>query len=393
MAEGLSDKIDVAIAGGSIAGLCAGNALLTAGYDAHIFERSGKQLTSRGAGIVVQPDLLRLLSVTDAPPLAMTGCSTRQTVSGTSGRIQEVHMPQQFTSWEAIHASLLAAFPDERYHVGTEVTVETVVHDGVSLRAGAHHLNADIFVAADGFRSKARARFAPDTLTRYAGYIAWRGVVDEADLPGDLIAFFDDTFSFCEVEGGGHALCYLIPGEGGSVVPGTRRLNWVWYVTIARGADLDAMMTDNEGRHRDAAVPAGHVNEVALAELHENAHLLDPHFADLILATAEPFIQSILDVAPPAMTFGRVCLSGDAAFVVRPHAAAATAKAAADALALSGALQNHAPDIDRGLDAWDRRQVAAGRRLVDYGVMLGERSARRRAGQERFTSTETRQGK
>ena len=38
------------------------------------------------------------------------------------------------------------------------------------------------------------------------------------------------------------------------------------------------------------------------------------------------------------MAFGRVCLIGDAAFAVRPHAAAGTAKAAADGWALADAL-------------------------------------------------------
>ena len=46
------------------------------------------------------------------------------------------------------------------------------------------------------------------------------------------------------------------------------------------------------------------------------------------------------DVVPPAMVFGRICLFGDAAFVVRPHTAAATAKTAADAMALGGAFWN-----------------------------------------------------
>ena len=49
---------EIAVAGGSIAGLSAGAALRTAGFDVHVFERSPGRLTSRGAGIVVQPELL-----------------------------------------------------------------------------------------------------------------------------------------------------------------------------------------------------------------------------------------------------------------------------------------------------------------------------------------------
>ena len=48
-------------------------------------------------------------------------------------------------------------------------------------------------------------------------------------------------------------------------------------------------------------------------------------------ATPDPFVQTIVDVVVPRTVFGRVCLLGDAAFVVRPHTAGATAKAARDA--------------------------------------------------------------
>lgn len=373
----IPERVGVAISGGSIAGLCAGNALLASGQDVHIFEKFATRLTSRGAGIVVQPDLIALLSSVGAPPLAMTRCTLRKTYSGTDGRVQSQHMPQQFTSWEAIYASLVGAFPAERYHTNAALKIAAVTPEGVALKVADRTVHADLLVAADGFRSEARAAFAPDTISRYAGYVAWRGVVDEADLPASLVAFFDDSFCFCETNGGGHALCYLIPGEGGSNAVGTRRLNWVWYVNIPEGDDLNAVMTDRAGDVRNTAVAAGQVNDAALADLRRRTELLETHFAELVQATPDPFIQSILDVAPPEMVFGRVCLLGDAAFVVRPHTAAATAKAAADASALAKALGQFAPDIDQALATWNREQVAAGRRLVNYGVMLGERSTAR----------------
>jgi len=283
-------------------------------------------------------------------------------------------MPQQFTSWEAIYASLIGGFPAERYHTNAALEIDAATPDGVAAKVADRTVHADLLIAADGFRSEARETFAPDTISRYAGYIAWRGVVDEAELSASLVAFFDDSFCFCETNGGGHALCYFIPGEGGSNAVGTRRLNWVWYVNFSEGDDLNAVMTDRGGDVRYAAVAAGQVNDAALADLQRRTKLLEPHFAELVCATPKPFIQSILDVAPPEMVFGRVCLLGDAAFVVRPHTAAATAKAAADARSLARALGEFAPDIDQALATWNREQVAVGRRLVNYGVMLGKRS-------------------
>ncbi len=53
-------------------------------------------------------------------------------------------------------------------------------------------------------------------------------------------------------------------------------------------------------------------------------NVADGPVVELGQRTPEPFIQSIFDVVVPRMAFGRVCLLGDAAFVLRPHAAAAT---------------------------------------------------------------------
>lgn len=370
--------MDVAVAGGSIAGLCAGTALAAAGFDVHVFERAAGRLSSRGAGIVVQPELLGLLASVDAPELAMTSCSIRRTVDGDTGQAHGAGMPQRFTSWEAIYRSLLSAFPDSRYHSASELTLSGCSDKGVTVSAGGASIEARLLIAADGIRSRFRARLAPDTVSRYAGYIAWRGVVDESALADDLVDYFDDTFSFCRTVGGGHALCYFIPGDELETRRGGRRLNWVWYVMAEGDKVLGGLLTDRRGRRRDTSVPQGEVSDVARGELLSRTDSLTPPFAALVRATPDPFIQSIVDVAPPRMVYGRICLIGDAAFVVRPHTAAAASKAAADAAALARALRGADGDFEKGLSAWERQQTALGRRLVDYGVMLGERS--RRAG-------------
>jgi 2,6-dihydroxypyridine 3-monooxygenase len=81
----------------------------------------------------------------------------------------------------------------------------------------------------------------------------------------------------------------------------------------------------------------------------------------------------IFDVDVPRMAFGRVCLLGDAAFVARPHAAAGSAKAAADAWALADALTIH-PDPVAALDAWEPGQLALGRSLLERTRRIGRHS-------------------
>jgi 2-polyprenyl-6-methoxyphenol hydroxylase-like FAD-dependent oxidoreductase len=74
------------------------------------------------------------------------------------------------------------------------------------------------------------------------------------------------------------------------------------------------------------------------------------------------------------MAFGRVALVGDAAFIVRPHTAASTAKAAADAMSLGNALTPRPVNLRSSLVAWERRQMAIGQNLVELGTSLGNRS-------------------
>ena len=126
-------------------------------------------------------------------------------------------------------------------------------------------------------------------------------------------------------------------------------------------------------------MPAGMVPDELRAEVHASAaRELHPRFVELVQGTPNPFIQTILDVAVPRMAFRRACLLGDAAFVVRPHTAAATAKAAADATALAAALVAEPGDPEAALQAWEARQLENGRGLVDRGIALGRRSVERR---------------
>jgi 2-polyprenyl-6-methoxyphenol hydroxylase-like FAD-dependent oxidoreductase len=138
---------------------------------------------------------------------------------------------------------------------------------------------------------------------------------------------------------------------------------------------LDELLTDIDGRHHTGSVPPGMIRPDAIAQLYEQATAqLHPQFADLVRSTREPFIQVIQDFAVEQMVFGRVALLGDAAFIVRPHTAAATAKAAADATTLAEELNRHERMPD-ALAAWERTRVAAGLSLTQYGIALGERTA------------------
>ncbi len=284
--------------------------------------------------------------------------------------------PQDFTSWEAIYRTLVAAFPADRYHRGATLTDFGNGDGVVRAHIGGHEVvEADVLVAADGAQSPTRRRLLPDLSSTYAGYVAWRGTLDEADAPPDLVRFFDDAFTFSEARSAGHILAYFVPGDGADTTPGKRRLNWVWYVGVGE-ADLPRILVDRDGRKHHASLPFGGTPDAAIRDLRDLARReVHPMLAALVAATPQPFLQTIVDVVPTRTVFGRVCLLGDAAFVVRPHTAGATAKAARDATTLARALKRAGRNVDAGLRGFQEMQIEFGRGLVDYGVALGRRWA------------------
>lgn len=93
-----ADRLRVAVAGGSIGGLAAATALRSVGCAVDVYERTPHQMTSRGAGIVVQPSLTALLSQVGAPALPITRCTHRQYLSPDVEPGALSAMPQRFTS-------------------------------------------------------------------------------------------------------------------------------------------------------------------------------------------------------------------------------------------------------------------------------------------------------
>jgi 2,6-dihydroxypyridine 3-monooxygenase len=96
--------------------------------------------------------------------------------------------------------------------------------------------------------------------------------------------------------------------------------------------------------------------------------------AEVVTGAEQPFAQAVYDIDVPAMTAGRVAVLGDAAFAVRPHAAAGTAKAADDAWALADALRDHDGDVDAALATWEEGRLELGRQLLQRCRDIGRRS-------------------
>jgi 2,6-dihydroxypyridine 3-monooxygenase len=366
----------VAVVGGSLGGVTAGLVLRDLGCDAHVFERSRSVLEERGAGIAVLDATVRYLVEHGIADLNRICTSTHWLrYLHPDGSVQhEGRRPYRFSSWNSIYRILIGCLGDERYHLASELVRFDPQEDSVRTEFVDGSSSAwDMLVGADGIGSTVRQQLLPEVEPRYAGYVAWRGTVAESLLSPLTRRALDDAITY-QLLPNSHILVYPIPSKQGTVEAGNRLINFVWYRNVA-AADFQALMTDREGQLRTASLPPGAVQERYVEEIREYAAArMAPPIAEVVAATEKPFLQVIFELEVSAMAFGRACLMGDAAFAARPHAAAGTAKAAANAWALAEALEGTRGDVETALREWEPEQLTLGRNLVERARRIGNRS-------------------
>ena len=362
--------------GGSIAGLTAGLLLRDLGCDVTVLERSRSELEGRGAGIVVHPMTVRYLLERGTELSSISCGSTALRYLDSRGEVLHEEASQfRFTAWNTLYGALLARLGRDRYRLGWALAEIEQENGGVTLRSSdGCAVECDLAICADGYASTARSVLAPDATPVYSGYVGWRGTLPESAATPATRRALREAVTF-QVMPNSHIVMYPIPGVDGALEDGSLLFNYVWYRNVAEGEELDELLTASDGRARDS-VPPGLVQDRFVSEMREATSRLGmaAPLREVVLRTAEPFIQKILDVEVARMVYGRACLIGDAAFACRPHAAAGTAKAAADAWALAAAIREADGDLDVALKSWEPTQLALGKQLVARTRQMGERS-------------------
>ncbi|MBE7380237.1 MAG: FAD-dependent monooxygenase [Leptolyngbya sp. SIO1E4] len=363
------------VIGGSLAGLFTGTLLRAIGWQVDIYERSPHTLDSRGGGVVLQPDVVEAFRQAEIPHEALGVIAKERYYLKRDGGIQRMPMHQTLTSWNLLYGSMRRHFPDEHYHQGKVLTnFESDGNQVTAIFADGTRETGHLLIGADGPTSTLRQRLLPDYTPHYAGYVGYRGLVDESALDPKTAEIFTERFVFYQFPNS-HILQYVIPGENESLVPGERRFNWVWYVNYDEVTELPRLLTDKHNQRREYSIPPGMMAPAVEQDMRLYANrVLAPPFQTLVAATKEPFVQAILDLGVPQMAFDRIALVGDAAFIPRPHTAASTSKAAANAIALAAALVDHDHDVPKALWAWEKEQLALGIHLWKHGQSLGESS-------------------
>jgi 2-polyprenyl-6-methoxyphenol hydroxylase-like FAD-dependent oxidoreductase len=361
------------VIGGSIGGLCAGHLFHRAGWDVTVYERSRSDLADRGAGLGVSKELFDIMARIgiEPDPSLSVGAKTSIWLGQQDEVVRELPRSSRGSTWPVIYQPLRRALPDALYRPGMILTrIEQEDGRPRAIFADGTAEEADLIVAADGVMSTARRQFLPEVAPKLAGYVAWRGIIDENEIPSSGRDLLFDRIAFCFPEGE-MILGVHVPGPGNDIRPGHRRYYVIWY----RPATLDeqrALFTDAAGENHGISISPTMIRQEFLDGLKDAARAkLSPLMAEIVCRVKQPLLQAITDMECPQMVFGHVVLMGDAAFVARPHVVAGTSKAALDAACLVDALAAAGDDVDAALIRYSEQRLAFGRAIVAHSRYLG----------------------
>src|SRR5580704_1776481 len=376
------------IIGGSLAGLFAAHLLRAIDWEVEVFERNPGDLAGRGAGIGTHDALIEVVQRIGLSFERAMGVVTHSyTCLDRNGQVlHEMPLQRMMSAWGVIYRPLRDHLPPECYHRGSALAQVTADSDSVTaIFANGSRTTGDLLIAADGFRSTVREQYLPDVQPSYAGYVAWRAMVPENNIPDAIAAALFDRMTFC-VRNGEVAVSYPVPAREGGSRDGHRAYTIVWY----RPADSDALAalcSDVDGHRHEIAPPPALIRPDILTKTKADAFALLASPIAAIFARAElPFFHPIYDLASPRLVFGRVVLLGDAAFVARPHVGAGVTKAALDAACLADALAAVPDNLDQALAQYSCERCRFGDWIVargrEMGAWIGKQAADERTEQD-----------
>ena len=340
----------------------AGCLLHKAGWNVTVFERAVGDLAGRGAGLGVSQELLDVMERAGArfEPAAGVAQQSNVWMDERGEIVFEHHRNSMASAWARVYRPLRDALPKGIYRQA--MTLERVLENKdeiTALFADGSKEKADLLVAADGALSTVRKQFLPDVQPRFANYIAWRALVEQRDVPRATLEAVSGRIVFCFPKSE-MLLCMRVPGD---------KLYFIWYRTI-RNQSLADLFTDATGKNHGVSIPPPLIRPELVAELKSHARdVLPAAIANVVEKAEQPLLQAISDMESPRMTFGRVALLGDAAFVVRPHVAGGAGKAAMDAQCLVDSLQNR--HVGAALERYEKAQHDFGTRIVRHSRYLG----------------------
>jgi len=323
---------NVAIVGGSLAGLAAAIGLARRGLPVNVYEQyTGEE--RGGSGLGVERALITGTTGVDA------------SVDGLTRALPVVNEGYRDTStWLAIYRWLREvadATAGLTVHESARVDLISSDERAAYLSGPRVKASADVIIGADGYRSVVRRAVWPARpFAPYGGFLIWRALVEESWLPARLL----DQKSL----GGGRSphpetarlVVYRVPGPNGETSRGKRSITLAWY-----DASRTQWLRDRgylAGEEVLGSVPPTAIDDEMRAELLALAATRWHGAAREIITSAIErgviFGTPLAEYLPERLVAGRLGIVGDAAHVASPMVGAGFSSGLLDGAAFIDAV-------------------------------------------------------
>ena len=365
-------KSSATIIGGSMAGLFAATALSKKGWNISVHEKVPVPLSGRGAGIATYDELADLVyKATSNNNVLGTTAKSRVSLDINGKIINSYYNPKVYTSWQYLFSILREQISNENYFMGDDcIKIEQNEDKAIAFFENGKKKETDLIIVANGIKSELRTYVDNRAYPQYAGYVGWRGVVNEEEISKNSLETLSNYF-IVVLPYNQQIASYPIAGEGKNPFKiGERRINWIWYKPVPQ-KKLKEILLGKSGQQFEDGIPPNEIREEIVNDLFKEAEeKLPPQLVELVKITKQPLIQPIFDLQSIKMKNGRVVTIGDAAFTARPHVGMGVTKAAMDAFTLSENLED-STNLDN-LDKWEYSRLKESQFIVNRSRKLGQ---------------------
>ncbi|XP_010051193.2 6-hydroxynicotinate 3-monooxygenase [Eucalyptus grandis] len=338
-------KPKAVIVGGSIAGVSCAHALILAGWDVVVIEKSCRPPKGNptGAGLAFDPLSQELIgSWTGRPellhditsPLAIDLNQAIDDEKSIKILARDENFNHRAAHWSSLHHHLFSALPPEIFLWGHLFLSFSISKDKRQVKIRAQVLDTeetaevdeDLLVAADGCNSLIRKHYFPDVKLRYSGYCGWRGVLGYSGIEDSkTIKNVREAYPelgkclYIDLTPGNHTVFFEIPNK---------RLNWTWCL-------------NQPEPHLKGNSVTMKVSDEMIQKMYQDAEKIwHPTLVQVMRETREPFVNAIYDCDPlERIVWDNVVLIGDAAHPTTPHSSRSTNMSILDAAVLGQCLE------------------------------------------------------
>jgi len=235
---------------------------------------------------------------------------------------------------------------------------------------------ADAVIGADGYHSLVRRSVSPEQpLANYAGYLVWRGLIEESSLSSP-VAWPTDGGLWIAFEQGYRLVAAVLPGRDGSLEIGRRQVTFAWFDgrrddLLRRTGCLDA------DHHVIGTLSAAAIGTEVREELAALVPKLWPtHWAEAVeFGVRSPGLMRgapIAEYRPERLVAGPLAIIGDAAHGVSPMTGSGYATAVDDAFVLATMLaeRDATEPLADLLTRYERERLPYARGLVNHSRRL-----------------------